>query len=133
MVPSLYYKQVAALSQHVVELPDAGDKLCHHFDFGVYVRGAFYPAGTVVVGAIHLHPGTFVLAKGKMAISDPEGQNFVEAPYSCVTLPGTQRVLMALTDCVAYAILPTDETTVEGAEGTLAVNTIEEFIRVTGG
>lgn len=134
MLPTRHYEQVATLAAQVAKLPEAGDQLCHHFDFGVYVRGALYPADTVVVGAIHLEANTFVLAKGTLRIADGANPPVeVVAPYSCTTQPGTQRVLYAVTDCVAYAIFETPVTTVEDAEGTLAVNTVEEFNRLTNG
>lgn len=124
MLPTIErQRQVQALEDHIKGMPQADLKNFHHFDFGVYSRGGVIPAGVVCTGAVHLYPGTFVLAKGTLWIDSGDGAVEVTAPWSCTTTPGTKRVMYAVTDCVCYAIIETDCTTPEQAEAELVVPT----------
>mgnify|MGYP003644296395 FL=1 len=119
-----YRKKVLDLQQ---ELLDSGvcytgdelDKinpLKHSFGDGCYIREIFMPAGQVIISKIHkkLHP--YFIMKGKVSILTDDGIQYIEAPYSGITKPGTKRVLYMHEDTVFITVSVTDKTDLKEIE-----------------
>jgi hypothetical protein len=89
----------------------------HTFCNGVYTRTGKIPAGTIIIGAQHRAKNIFHLAKGKVVVWDVfHGVRTLTAPFSEVTLPGTQRLGLVLEDIEGSNIFETDKTTVAEVE-----------------
>jgi hypothetical protein len=74
-------------------------KIRHHFGTGVYGRELFIPKGNVIVSKIHKGKTLNVIAKGVIAVIDPEtGYKILEAPHVFVSSPLTKRVVIAIED-----------------------------------
>lgn len=95
---------------------EAGDTLDidamthHHFAHGIYGREMRIPAGVVVVGKAHRYSTLNILAQGEISITTPDGQKVIRAPAIFTSEPGTQKVALAITDCVFLNVHPSFET-----------------------
>ena len=75
--------------------------LKHTFADGQYIREIFMPAGTYVTSLIHKTKHPFFILKGKVTvISENDGEQILEAPYSGITTPNTRRALYIHEDCI---------------------------------
>jgi hypothetical protein len=74
--------------------------LTHRFTDGLYVRELFIPKDTLVTSKIHKTQHQYFLLKGKLLVWIDGVEQLIEAPYIGVTEPNTQRVVLALEDCV---------------------------------
>jgi len=81
--------------------PPMDSQVFNHFPPGLYVRECHFAAGTLGTSVIHNVTHPFFLARGSVeVISENEGPVTYTAPHFGFTLPGTRRVLHALTDTV---------------------------------
>ena len=86
----------------------------HRFTPGMYIREILIPAGTILTSMEHKTAHPFVISQGKIMVSsDNEGSVVYEAPYTGITLPGTRRALIAITDTIWTTFHATDLTDVE--------------------
>ena len=84
----------APRSMHL-EDAEAGAWNTHEFYPGLYARHIWMPAGSRVVSVTHLTEHPFFILRGKCVVLDTQGNmEVLEAPFSGVTLPHTQRVLV---------------------------------------
>lgn len=67
---------------------------------GVYTRIAYAKAGCIVVGCTHKKGGTAILLSGVIRQIDGDNKYEISAPKIFNTEAGTQRIALALTDCV---------------------------------
>lgn len=75
---------------------------------GVYTRSGIIRAGKIIIGTVHLKKNIFHLAVGQIAIFDNHhGARLIEGPHSEISLPGIQRIGIALTDCLGSNIFET--------------------------
>ena len=106
-------------------LMQAGDtvelNVQHHFSDGLYARELFIPAGVCLVGALHKTKHMYMVVSGKCRVSSQYGNQEIVAPFMGETLPGTKRVIYALTDCVWVTYHPTDLTDIKDIEKALVV------------
>lgn len=73
----------------------------HVFTPGLYVRTILMPAGSLLTSRIHKTRHPFVVLAGRAEVYIPGiGTQMIEAPYFCVTEPGTRRLLYIHDDCV---------------------------------
>ena len=72
----------------------------HHFAPGSYAREIELPAGSLVVGKIHIHAHVNVLSKGRALVATPDGVEELCAPLTFVSKPGTKRAVFAIEDVV---------------------------------
>lgn len=72
----------------------------HYHCEGVYAREINIPAGTALVGEIHLHDQINVVSKGKIRVATEEGIKELEAPCTFISPAGTKRAGFAITDTV---------------------------------
>lgn len=86
----------------------------HRFTPGLYIREILIPAGTLLTSAIHKTEHPFVISAGRIVvISENEGRQLYEAPFTGITHPGTRRTLLALDDTIWTTFHATDETDVD--------------------
>ena len=108
-----------------LSLMQAGDTVeldvQHHFSDGLYARELFIPAGVCLVGALHKTRHMYMVVSGKCRVSSQYGNQEIVAPFICETLPGTKRVIYALTGCVWVTYHPTDLTDIKDIEKALVV------------
>jgi len=75
--------------------------LVHRFTPGMYIREIFMPKGTIVVSRVHRTTHPFVVSKGECDVWCPDrGWQNIKAPYTGITRPGTQRLLLILEDTI---------------------------------
>lgn len=94
-------------------LPRAVCPVEHIFTPGLYTRRTTLPAGSLVTSMEHKTEHPFVVAKGTVEVITPEGAFIYQAPHSGITMPGTRRVLRALTETVWFTFHVTEKTDVE--------------------
>lgn len=116
-----------ALSKNLIEelrtaiatLPPLELPTKHWFADGMYCREMSWPAGGIILGAVHKTEHLFILIKGIASFTTPEGIRRKHAPCVVVGVPGIQRVGLALTDCVVLNIHRTDKTDLAEIEAEL--------------
>jgi hypothetical protein len=108
--------QAAMSEMPQIELPTE-----HVFANGMYARlMTMVPAGTTIVGRVHLKEHLFVLCYGTMRITDGDNPAIdITGPIAIVSKPGTKRAGLALTDTACMNIERTDETDIDKAEADL--------------
>lgn len=75
--------------------------LKHSFSEGIYVREIFIPKGTILTGKIHKHSHPNFLMSGEVeVVTEYGGREKIKAPLSMISVAGTKRVVIALTDVV---------------------------------
>lgn len=82
----------------------------HVFAPGCYAREITMPAGTVVIGKIHRHAHVNVVSAGKVRVLTEYGCEEFCAPYTFVSQPGIQRMVLILEDTVWTTVHITDKT-----------------------
>ncbi len=111
--------QIYKLQDIIKDLPQADVQIRHHFSDGMYAREMFMPAGTCVVGALHKTQHLYSVVKGHCLATSQYGSEEIKAPFLGETIPGTKRVIYAITDCVWITYHPTDLTDVDEIEAAL--------------
>lgn len=121
--------QIQALEKSIrtdlepVELP-----VKHHFSKGVYARELSIPAGTVLVGKVHLFDNLNVVLRGRIAIYTEAGLREFEAGDVIVSPAGVKRAGYAIEDTVWMTVHGTDETDVDLIEQQFVANSYEEYL-----
>ena len=105
----------------------------HDFADDMYIRTIHIPAGTILTSMTHLTKHPFVITKGACDVIDAKGKVArLIAPHLGMTLPGTRRVIQAITDVVWTTFHATQITDPDQwlAENTVAENhnAPEEFV-----
>lgn len=80
-----------------------------------YIRETSVPAGITLTSEIHKTEHPFFLLKGKLLIGEQNSGKVVliEAPFICITTPGTRRIVTALEDSVVATCHVTELTDIE--------------------
>jgi len=107
---SLDQIEALMLSAPQVECP-----VTHHFGHGIYMREAFLPAGTYVMGHSHKHEHMNIMLKGKMAVIVNGEAKVIEGPYIFTGKPG-RKFAYIIEDTVFVNAYATDETDVDKLE-----------------
>ena len=108
--------------------PEATLPLKHYQCDGLYAREMFAPAGTLIVGKIHLHDSISFLSMGEALIfSSGLGAQRLTAPATIMAPAGTRRVIVAITDIVFTAVLGTNEKDINVIETTFTVESLDEL------
>lgn len=102
--------EAAMLSAPQVECP-----VQHHFGPGIYIREAFLPAGTYVMGHAHKTEHMNVMLKGKMAVIVNGEAKVIEGPYIFTGQPG-RKFAYIIEDTIFQNIYATEETDIEKIE-----------------
>lgn len=104
-------EQIAYIAEELAALPQVECPLTHEFAPGVYLRGIFMPADSIVIGRVHKTEHFNLLISGACLIVHDDGtREELRAPMSFVSKAGVQKVLYILEDMVWKTIHPTDET-----------------------
>ena len=111
--------QIYKLRDIIKDLPRADVQTRHHFSDGMYAREMFMPAGSCVVGALHKTQHLYSVVKGHCLVTSQYGSEEIQAPFLGETIPGTKRVIYAVTDCVWITYHPTNLTDVDEIEAAL--------------
>lgn len=95
------FKPIDVIAAELMTLPQVDFPLKHTFVSGLYIRERFMPKEVMYVTAIHNEESAYVISKGKVSISH-DGTNWehVDAPFSGVTKPGTQRIILTHEDTI---------------------------------
>lgn len=102
--------EAAMLEQDQVDCP-----VQHHFGPGIYIREAFLPAGTYVMGHAHKSEHMNVMLKGKMAVIVDGEAKVLEAP--CIfTGQAGRKFAYIIEDVVFQNIYATTETDLDVIE-----------------
>jgi hypothetical protein len=109
----------------LVQLPKVECPLKHRFTPGLYIREIFMPAGTLLTSKIHKTEHPFIVSKGKLNVFLNGEMQYIEAPYSGVTKPGTRRVIYILEDCIWTTFHPLPYIT--GKENNLSEEDIKKI------
>lgn len=100
--------------------------LKHTFVDGLYVREISIPAGSVLTGKIHRHAHPNFLVSGSVEMfTEQEGLRVIHGPLFMISLPGTKRVLRAITDLVWITVHRVESTNPEDAEKEIISPTYE--------
>jgi quercetin dioxygenase-like cupin family protein len=87
----------------------------HHFGPGIYMREAFLPAGTYVMGHAHKDEHMNIMLKGKMAVIVNGEAKVIEGPYIFTGQPG-RKFAYIIDDTVFLNAYATEETDVDKLE-----------------
>ena len=96
----------------MLELPQVDCPVQHHFGPGIYIREAFLPAGTYVMGHAHKCEHMNMMLKGKMAVIVDGEAKVIEGPYIFTGGAG-RKLAYILEDTVFQNIYATDETDID--------------------
>jgi hypothetical protein len=107
---SLESIEAVMLQEPQVECP-----VQHHFGPGIYIREAFLPAGTYVMGHAHKTEHMNVMLKGKMAVIVNGEAKVIEGPYIFTGQPG-RKFAYIIEDTVFQNIYATTETDLDKIE-----------------
>ena len=110
-------------------LPQCEQGLRHIYADGLYGREWTCSAGCLIVTEIHKVQHISSLIKGKIVVTSDNGCQVLEAPQFFVTEPGTQRVLLTLTDTVFTTVHlnPDNEKDPEVLKARLTVRTYDQL------
>jgi len=108
-----------ALAETLLKEEQAPNSIVHRFGGGLYIREAFYPKNTLIVGQEHVSEHMNVLLRGSINVIDGDGSvQTLTAPHMFVAKAGS-KVGYTLEDVVWQNIYVTNNTDVEYLESIL--------------
>lgn len=108
---SLFNSKVQELIVGMSQMDVIDLEIVHRFTPGIYVRQCNIPKGTIAVTKRHKTEHPFVVSQGRVSVWTPDkGVVDICAPFTGVTKPGTQRVILAYTDTIWTTFHATSET-----------------------
>lgn len=99
----------------MLDAPQVDCPVVHHFGPGIYMREAFLPAGTYVMGHAHRQEQMNIMLKGKMAVIVNGEAKVIEGPYIFTGQPG-RKFAYIIEDTVFLNAYATEETDVDKLE-----------------
>lgn len=112
-------EQIIKLQSEMVKMPQAELDTEHYFSGGMYCRKLTRPAGTLIVGKVHLKDHFFLCAKGEIIAWTENGMKTLQAGDIVESKAGTKRVTYAKTDAVGITFHKTDKTDLDEIEAEL--------------
>jgi hypothetical protein len=109
MFPDVFRECIHELTKQSLPSPEPMYK--HTFSNGLYVRELKLRKGSLAVGAVHKKETVAILAEGTLKLLTQQGLTTITGYRLIVSPPGTQRVVLALTDVVFLTLHRTDELT----------------------
>lgn len=88
----------------------------HYFSNGMYCRKASFPAGQLIVGAVHKEQHLFILASGKAKVWTDQSESILNSGDVICGEPGVKRVVYTITDCIGINVFKTDSTDLDEIE-----------------
>jgi hypothetical protein len=111
---------ICALQAAMSQLPQAELPTEHFFADGMYCRFLPRPAGTLIVGKVHLKEHFYVVCCGTVRVTNGEGPaREITGPAVIVSQPGTKRAVFAVTDATCLTVHRTDKTELDEIEDEL--------------
>ena len=100
-------QSIEQLQAAMVQLPqlDLSKQTRHLYADGMYCRPLARPAGCLIVGKVHRREHFYIVAKGRVQVTNGEGAAVVyEAGDVIVSKPGTKRAVLALEDSICMTV-----------------------------
>ena len=116
------------LEEFLLTLPQVELPITHNFAGGIYAREMRAPAGACITGKIHKFEHINILSKGSITVVTEHGLQYMQAPCTIISKPGTKRAGYAHEEVVWTSIHATKATTVEEAEAELFTNDYGEYL-----
>lgn len=129
MVPYPVDSRVVALEEALKALPgaDTSDGNVEHiFAEGLYARKLTIPAGSLIVGKIHLNGQLNFLMQGTICVTTEAGPKTLTAPQIIASPPGTKRAGYAVTETVWVTVSATEETNLAKIEEQIIAKSPED-------
>lgn len=101
-------KNIYALEDALLALPQFDFEVKHYFAKGTYTRELLIPAGVALTGKIHIHSCINIILKGKIRVVSDEGTYDIEAPHVFVSGPHVKKAGIALEDTIWINVFPWD-------------------------
>jgi len=99
----------------------------HRFSKGCYIREIFMPKGTLIVGKIHATEHFNILLTGSVTVATAEGVKNISAPYTFISLAGTQKVVAIHEDCIWQTVHVTNSTDLKEIEKEVIVDDYDDL------
>ena len=109
-------EKVEVLQAEMLKYPQAELETRHYFADGMYAREVVRPKGCLIVGKVHRKEHFYIITKGKIRVTTPEGVKDIEAPAVLVCQPGTKRAVLALEDSVCMTVHRTMKKSLKNVE-----------------
>ena len=109
-------EQIEKLQSEMVKMPQAELDTEHYFSGGMYCRKLTRPAGTLIVGKVHLKDHFFLCAKGEIIVWTENGMKTLTAGDIIASKPGTTSVTYSKTDAIGITFHKTDKTDLDEIE-----------------
>lgn len=106
---------VERLQAAMLELPQAELPTKHYFADGMYARELFRPAGTTIVGKVHIREHFYIVLCGEVTVVGETAERVV-GPKVLISKPGTKRAVYAHTDAICMTVHRTPFTDLEDIE-----------------
>ena len=120
------------MGEEMNKLPQVEIPVRHYFSHGVYAREITIPKGTIVLGKIHKFSQLNICSKGDHSVLTENGVIRVQAPFTIVSPPGTQRIGYAHEETVWTTIHGTDLTDVDKIEEYFIAQNYQEYLEFCG-
>lgn len=112
-------EQIEKLQSEMAKMPQVELETEHYFSGGMYCRKLIRPAGTLIVGKVHLKDHFFMCAKGEIIAWSEKGMKTLKAGDIIESKQGTKRVTYAVTDAIGITLHKTDKTDLDDIEAEL--------------
>jgi len=109
-------EDIERLQQAMARMPQVELQTRHYFADGLYCRELARPAGTTIVGKVHLREHLYIVLQGEVTVVGEGGPVHLKAPCILVSPPGTKRAVYAHVDSVCCTVHRTDSTDLEAIE-----------------
>ena len=126
MVPQL--RTLAYMGEEMKKMPQVEIPVKHYFSHGVYAREIIIPKGTIVLGKIHKYSQLNICSKGDHSVLTENGVIRIQAPFTIVSPPGTQRIGYAHEETVWTTIHGTELTDVDEIEKHFIAQNYQEYL-----
>ncbi len=114
---------ISSAIEFMSRIPQSEDlRTEHFFADGMYARALFRPAGTMIVGKLHKKQHFYIVAFGRVSVTDGINPAIDYGPGSViVSNPGTQRAVFAIEDSLCITVHKTNKTDLDEIEEELIV------------
>jgi len=112
-------EQIDKLQFEMAKMPQVELETEHYFSGGMYCRKLIRPAGTLIIGKVHLKDHFFMCAKGEIIAWSEKGMKTLKAGDIIESKQGTKRVTYAVTDAIGITFHKTDKTDLDDIEAEL--------------
>lgn len=120
-------RSIDELKDVLGHLPQVEAPVEHIFTPGLYTRQITMLAGSMIISKIHKHRHPYVISKGRCSVFTREaGWVNLSAPFTGITEPGTERLLLIHEDTIWTTFHVTDETNLEKIEDHVIAKSMDE-------